>query len=374
MSASPREVERRMPPKVSFIVPCYKLAHLLPDCVNSILGQTHSNLEVLIMDDCSPDDTPAVAASFTDPRVRHIRNDPNLGHLRNYNKGIGLATGEYIWLISADDRLRRPYVLEKYVAAMEQNPRVGYAFCPGFTLLGDQETQVIKYSVIGPKDEILDGRKFLESLLITNHVLSAAGMVRKSVYDSLGLFPLDLPFAGDWYLWSLFALHHDVAYFAEPMVNYREHAGAMTNILIDKDIRSLSSDDLAVRWRLRGHIEKAGQAELLRQCDAALARDYAYFLAPRSYRGVTAPPMSRAEFSASIAAHTPNAEVRRGIERQALTALADELYARHEYRAAAPHYLRAISLKATDARLWAKLGLLCLGDLGYALRRRFSTS
>src|SRR4051794_32850375 len=95
-----------MQPKVSFVVPCYKLAHYLNECVNSILMQTYENFEVLIMDDCSPDNTPEVARSFEDPRVTYIRNEPNLGHLRNYNKGITLAQGEYIWLISADDYLR----------------------------------------------------------------------------------------------------------------------------------------------------------------------------------------------------------------------------------------------------------------------------
>src|ERR1700720_3711793 len=88
-----------MKPRVTFVVPCYKLAHLLPECVNSILSQSYQDFEVLIMDDCSPDDTPEVARSFNDPRVQHIRNEPNLGHLRNYNKGISLARGEYIWLI-----------------------------------------------------------------------------------------------------------------------------------------------------------------------------------------------------------------------------------------------------------------------------------
>ncbi len=65
------------------------------------------------MDDFSPDNTPEVARSFDDPRVRHIRNDPNLGHLRNYNKGISLSRGKYVWLISADDYLRKPHVLKK---------------------------------------------------------------------------------------------------------------------------------------------------------------------------------------------------------------------------------------------------------------------
>ena len=66
-------------PMVSFVVPCHKLAHWLPDCVASILSQTCRDFEVLIMDDCSPDNTSEVARSFQDPRVRYIRNETNLG-------------------------------------------------------------------------------------------------------------------------------------------------------------------------------------------------------------------------------------------------------------------------------------------------------
>src|SRR6478672_7594179 len=67
------ESRRRSPIKVSFVVPCYRLAHLLGECVDSILAQSYGDFEVLIMDDCSPDATPEVAASFSDPRVRHVR-------------------------------------------------------------------------------------------------------------------------------------------------------------------------------------------------------------------------------------------------------------------------------------------------------------
>src|SRR5438477_10603599 len=111
-------------PTVTFVVPCYKLAHLLPDCLRSILSQSFGDFEILVMDDCSPDHTGEVARSFKDSRVRHVRNDPNLGHLHNYNKGIALARGAYIWLISADDCLRRPYVLERYVQQMDRHPSV----------------------------------------------------------------------------------------------------------------------------------------------------------------------------------------------------------------------------------------------------------
>jgi glycosyltransferase involved in cell wall biosynthesis len=232
-------------PKVTFFVPCYKLAHLLTACVESILAQTYGDFEVLIMDDCSPDNTPEVARSFTDPRVRHIRNEPNLGHLRNYNKAIALAAGEYVWLISADDRLRSPVVLERYLEVMEAHPRVGFAFCPGVGLQGEQETGIVKYGWLPGPDAVLDGRAFLHRLLESNCVLAPAGLVRKECYERVGVFPLDLPFAGDWYLWCAFALHYDVAYFAEPMVNYREHTESMTGQFIAEALERRAGGALA---------------------------------------------------------------------------------------------------------------------------------
>src|ERR1700757_2148167 len=72
-------------PAVSFVVLCYKLAHLLPECLNSILSQSFGDFEVLIMDDCSPDNTEEVTKSFRDPRVKYVRNAQNLGFLRNEN-------------------------------------------------------------------------------------------------------------------------------------------------------------------------------------------------------------------------------------------------------------------------------------------------
>src|SRR5438067_4592288 len=164
-------------PTVSFIVPCYKLGHLLPDCVNSILGQTYADFEILIMDDCSPDSTPEVAASFCDNRVKHVRNNPNLGHLKNYNKGIQMARGKYVWLISADDYLRRPYVLQRYVEVMEKNPRVGYTFCPGVCVRDGEEAEVLGYSVYANRDAVIKGQEFLHSLLDKNIVIAASALV-----------------------------------------------------------------------------------------------------------------------------------------------------------------------------------------------------
>jgi len=261
-----------MAPTVSFVVPCYNLAHFLPECLNSILGQTYGDLEILIMDDCSPDNTEEIARSFHDPRVRYIRNQNNLGHLQNYNKGIALSQGKYIWLISADDRLCKPYLLQRYIRVMENNPRVGYACCPAIKLERGIETGV--EGRLESKDTTFDGTTLLAKLLKGNRIPAASGMVRRTCYDRCGQFPLDLPYAGDWYLWCLFALHYDVAYFAEPMVNYRAHELSMTNYLLNHRLTPALEEGHTVLWRIRDQARQIGHAGVVKQCTARLVRLY----------------------------------------------------------------------------------------------------
>jgi glycosyltransferase involved in cell wall biosynthesis len=262
-------------PTVSFVVPCYNLGHLLRECVESIVNQTYKNFEILIMDDCSPDNTREVCQSFKDRRMKYIRNEKNLGHLRNYNKGIGLSRGKYVWLISADDKLRSPYVLDKYVALMEINPKVGYAICPAFGMQGRKETSLLKYSWHGNKDQIFDGRWFLCKLMDYNSVVAPCGMVRKEVYDKLGAFRLDLPYGGDWYLWCLFSLHYDVAYFAESMVNYRVHEMSVTSRLMKEGGDACTADDTAVLWHIKRAIARTDHRWLMNRCDYGISRQYA---------------------------------------------------------------------------------------------------
>jgi glycosyltransferase involved in cell wall biosynthesis len=263
-----------MDPKVTFVVPCYKLAHLLSECVNSILDQTYTDFELLIMDDCSPDNTPEIAASFADSRVKHIRNPSNLGHLQNYNKGIATARGEYVWLISADDTLRRRYALERYVELLDSHPNVGYVFSPAVRLRDGQEWETHGYSICWHKDEIFDGRQWLAKLIQRNRIVAASAMARKECYEKLSTFPLNLPWNGDWYLWCLFALYSDVGYFAEPMVCYREHGLNITHTLLADALRHCTSADLAMPWIIKPIAERAGFPALAEDCVRSAAREY----------------------------------------------------------------------------------------------------
>jgi glycosyltransferase involved in cell wall biosynthesis len=271
-----------MEPKVSFIVPCYNLAHFLADCVDSILSQTYGDFEVLIMDDCSPDNTPEVAAEFKDPRVIYIRNETNLGNIRNYNKGIELSRGRYIWLISADDRLRSPNVLQRYVNLLEKNPQVGYVFCPAITLRDNMEFEVEAWTAWpGDRDRILDGREVLRRSVINCPVCAPTGLARKECYTRISHFPLNLPRVGDFYLWSVFATVYDVGYLAEPMIYYRRHSTNMEQ-LMEKDQPSffLQQDRLA-RWLIKKAVERAGFSDISSEFGRHLFDEYVSRLVQR---------------------------------------------------------------------------------------------
>src|SRR5205823_4699154 len=109
--------------------------------------------------------TPTIARTFTDPRVKYIRNEQNLGHIRNYNKGITASRGRYVWLISADDRLRSRHILRRYVEAMDLNPKIGYIFCPAVKLSNGVEGNVFSSHSYGSADRVFNGRDFIRTLL-----------------------------------------------------------------------------------------------------------------------------------------------------------------------------------------------------------------
>jgi len=354
-------------PKVSFIVPCFKLGHLLADCVNSILAQTYGSFEILILDDQSPDCTPEVGRSFTDPRVKYSRNQVNLGHLRNYNEGIARARGKYIWLISADDRLRKPYVLERYVETMERHPKVGYIFCPAVDLVDQQEAEVLLYSQHGDGDAIFDGHSFFLKLLKFNPIAAPSAMVRADLYRK-NPFPLDMPWGGDWYLWCRFALESDVAYLAEPMVCYRRHHMSMSNLLVSHKVEACVSDDTRLPWILKREAEYLGHAKLAKACLQAAVDIYGRNISSSHGRNAQS-AMTREQFEESLVRHASNAREKDWVRARVWVAVADQHYRTGELPQAREGYLCGLRQDPGMLKAWLKLFLVSSGRVGTRIRR-----
>jgi glycosyltransferase involved in cell wall biosynthesis len=367
-------------PTVSFVVLCYKLAHLLPECIHSILSQTYGDFEVLIMDDCSPDNTAEVAKSFQDPRVKYVLNQRNLGFLRNENEGVRLSRGKYVWIISADDYLRRPYILQRYVELMEGHPGVGFAFCSGVGVRDGQEAGVLSYSKYQDRDGILDGRVFLEKLLYGNFVLAPSVLARRECYDKISFYPLELVWAdlkigmvwaADWYVWCVFALSFDVAYFAEPMVCYREHNLSMSSNITQQNLKLCATADIAVPWLIRQQADERGLAKLSKACLRAIAHEYARQGTAKRYRESTS-RMSFSEFEESLGKGKASEKERNWIRAQFYAAKGDVSFAEGDIPAARKLYLKSLQKDPRMVKVYAKL-LLSLGKLGVYLRTLLSS-
>jgi len=357
-----------MNPKVTFLVPCYNFAEFLPECINSILGQTYRDFELLILDDCSQDDTPEVAKKFKDPRVKYIRNETNLGHLRNYNKGIGLARGQYVWLISADDLLRKPYVLERYISSLEKHPDVGYIFCAAMGLEGGVESSEPYYTSLGEQDRIFSGRRFLiDKLLRTGCIVAPSVMVRKECYEKGSLFPLDMPHQGDLYLWGLFALRYRVAYLGEPMVSYRRHDSSMEKTLKRKDPGILFADNVAVLWRLKQEGIKAGAREVVSVCRDRLAEFYAFRLLAGKF-DLSTYGITDQQYEESLLCNATDLKELKKIRARVQVRFADGCYARKSFSDALASYKAGLRQDAWMPKAWIKYILLCSGRAGIFFR------
>lgn len=132
---------------VSIITPSYNTAKFINQTIDCVLAQTYTNWEMIIVDDCSTDDTDAVVASYTDPRIRYLKNEKNSGAAVSRNRALAEAKGKWIAFLDSDD-LWEPTKLEKQVAFMEKN---GYHFSYTNYVEIDDEGNSLGRMWTGPK-------------------------------------------------------------------------------------------------------------------------------------------------------------------------------------------------------------------------------
>lgn len=133
--------------RVTVLMPAYNCAHYVARSIKSILKQTFSDFEFLIIDDGSTDNTDEVILSFSDERINYIHNERNLGVAKTLNHGLKLAKGEYIVRMDSDD-ISRPMRIERQVKFMDNNPSIGISGT--FTRLFGSQLPVINRRPTGP--------------------------------------------------------------------------------------------------------------------------------------------------------------------------------------------------------------------------------
>jgi glycosyltransferase involved in cell wall biosynthesis len=214
-------------PSVSVVVPCYDYGRYLPDAVGAALDQRGVDVEVVIVDDASPDGSVEVARALAaaDPRVRVIEHRVNAGHIATYNDGLAAATGDYVALVSADDLLARDS-LTRAVALMERFPGVGLVYGYAQSFSGDpvETSDRVRSWSVYPGRQWLGlsarrGRCFISSPEV---------VMRREALAETDLYDPRLPHSGDFDMWLRTAARWDVGRVNGPVqAHYRVHESNM---------------------------------------------------------------------------------------------------------------------------------------------------
>lgn len=208
-------------PKVTVIIATYNAIAYLPNTVDSVIQQTFTDFEVLIVDDGSTDETVEWVSKLVDPRVRLI-SQANQGVAVARNQGIANAQGEYVAFLDADD-LWEPTKLEKQVKCLEENPQVGLVN----TSIVNIDEQGKPLGAVNAPD--VEGN-VLNYIVEENLILcGSAPMVRSSCLEAVQGFDQKLMSAEDWDLWIRLAARYDFAVIKEPLVLYRQHLNSKSN-------------------------------------------------------------------------------------------------------------------------------------------------
>jgi glycosyltransferase involved in cell wall biosynthesis len=204
-------------PLVSVLMPVYNGDKYLREAIESILNQTFTDFEFLIINDGSTDDTENIILSYTDARIRYIKNEENLKLIATLNKGLDLAQGKYIARMDADD-ISICNRLEVQFNFMESNPQIGLL---GTNIL-DFQNSIENYREIRYKtkhDEI----KF--KLFFDTHFPHPSAFIRKNILNEKKLrFNPDSIHAEDFELWNKLVAHTKLHILPEFLVAKRSHS------------------------------------------------------------------------------------------------------------------------------------------------------
>lgn len=214
--------------EVSIIVPTYNRAHIVPETINSILNQTFTDFELIIVDNCSEDNTEDIVRCYieNDQRVRYFKH-PNYGVIAvNRNFGAQQAQGDYIAFCDDDD-LWEPHKLELQVRELQKNPQIAMVCTNGraFYENGTREDMLVDF-----KSQLLT----FEILLRENRVIGSSVLVRKNVFDDIGGFDenRDLISVEDYDLWMRISLGYKIKFLNQFLVRYRIHSANASGILL----------------------------------------------------------------------------------------------------------------------------------------------
>ncbi|WP_277344132.1 glycosyltransferase [Paraglaciecola sp. 20A4] len=202
-------------PLISVIIPAYNAQRYIESTLESVFNQTYSNIEIIVVDDGSIDDTPAILATYAE-RLQTIKTkNKGVSHARN--TGIEASNGSWIAFIDSDDVWGPTKLNEQYSSLGDCK----WSHCDS-VYIGENQTGVVKrsdYSHI-PKHDVF------EELIVENFITTSSVLIHKTLLDKFGRFDESLQCLEDWKLWVEIAQENPLAYCDKALLKYRVYSGS----------------------------------------------------------------------------------------------------------------------------------------------------
>jgi glycosyltransferase involved in cell wall biosynthesis len=286
---------------VSVIIPNYNHARFLNQRIASVLNQTFSDFEVIILDDCSTDNSRDIIESYRDhPKVMQIiYNDLNSGSaFHQWQRGIECAKGEWIWIAESDD-FAHPDLLMQLIANTSVQGNIVISYCQSNeidennTIIGTMHSSTNDIdSERWMKAYVNDGRnEIMNYLVLKNTIPNASAVIfRKSTYLKLDKDHTSMKYCGDWLLWIKLLEIGDIAYNAQLLNYFRNHV-ATTRVMDSKArLRARLEEEYAILKYIQ---QKIGiSRHVFRKRLKRIVGLYSYFLTKKEIARFSLVPFS----------------------------------------------------------------------------------
>jgi glycosyltransferase involved in cell wall biosynthesis len=207
-------------PRVSVLMTVYDAAPWLREAVESLINQTYSDWELVVIENGSSDESPGILASYSDPRIRVCATRENMGRTPALRRALELARGEYIAVLDADD-VAEATRLERQVAFLDAHPEI--SLVGSWTRRIDGEGRAI-----GEWTPPVDPSQLRDLLGFANPIVHSAAMYRAESARLVGGYPIEYPYAQDYALWLRLAERAPIAVIGEYLSRHRSQHGSMT--------------------------------------------------------------------------------------------------------------------------------------------------
>lgn len=211
--------------KVSVVITSYNYDKYIKDAIESILNQSYFDFELVIIDDCSTDNSVKIIKQFEDERIKFIQNEENLGLKSSMQKAISYCSGEWIAFLESDD-LWLPDTLEKRLACAEKYPQVGIIFNDVLEF-GDEDLLLAVKNNFDRVRKILSKKTFPKNIFydinVHNLILTFSSvMIKRELFENVS-FETPIDALLDWWLYIHIAYNTEAYYMKDKLTKWRQH-------------------------------------------------------------------------------------------------------------------------------------------------------